>query len=520
MSGIEGMSGDDVKLKIDIDVDSHDAVQKIGEVKEALQDSAEAMEKPIGDHKKMASAARDMGYQYQVQSAPIRSLSWDLMLTGRSASIMNAALGGSNETLKKMIGLLYVASAVMRLFVMKDDVKRSMVEMNEIKEYQKYHTMQTPPTQKEKYDAWQAERMHPAPDADTVTSQKRPPKTKPYDSPNVGIQPPINQKAQEEQVSETWRTLRREKVSQSISNREALINSMKTNETPRFKLDKDYLNPELAKQVKWMSPKKFLEQTPSPDIFGEGGYKNAYETPMGVPGYNQDKVAAYRKQLKGGEAMAPLELDFRNQKGEWPGHDGRHRAKAAALEGVNRVPVFIQQQPQKSSFVEGTENTVPNISKQKSGGMASGIAGGIAGIGATALTSFLGPFAPLVGGAVGSAVSSFGSMQGYEQGGNVQKTGPAYLHQGEAVVKEKDYKMVQEILNNSKQPKASRTSLAPSVNLPSKNTTTNNNRVDDVKNFINIDMQTGPIGSNVDVKSMLKQMAQAQVQESRRRNGQ
>ena len=116
---------------------------------------------------------------------------------------------------------------------------------------------------------------------------------------------------------------------------------MKTNEVPRFKLDKDYLNPETAKQVKWMSPKKFLEQTPTPDYFGEGGYKNAYETPMGVPGYNQDKVAAYRKQLKAGEAMAPLELDFRNMKGEWPGHDGRHRAKAAALEGVNRVPVFI-----------------------------------------------------------------------------------------------------------------------------------------------------------------------------------
>jgi hypothetical protein len=128
-SGIEGL-GDNVQLKIDIYTDTHGSEEKIEGVSDALGSTKKDVELSAQDWRKLASGMRDAGYQYQVQSAPIRSMSWDLMLTGRSFSIMNAALLGSNSQLKQMIGLLYTVAAALRLSVMKDDFTRAKIEMD------------------------------------------------------------------------------------------------------------------------------------------------------------------------------------------------------------------------------------------------------------------------------------------------------------------------------------------------------------------------------------------------------
>lgn len=95
----------------------------------------------------------------------------------------------------------------------------------------------------------------------------------------------------------------------------------------------------------FMSPKQFLEKCPTTNIFDsneERKYKNAYVTPLN-DGYNKTKVETYIKKLKSGEQIDVPHLDYRKNPflKNWAGHDGRHRAKAALILGIKKIPVII-----------------------------------------------------------------------------------------------------------------------------------------------------------------------------------
>ncbi len=60
--------------------------------------------------------------------APIRSVSWDLMLMGRSLSILNTIWGNHNVILKEITGVVYGVGAVMRIAVTAADLMRVGLE--------------------------------------------------------------------------------------------------------------------------------------------------------------------------------------------------------------------------------------------------------------------------------------------------------------------------------------------------------------------------------------------------------
>ena len=109
----------------------------------------------------------------------------------------------------------------------------------------------------------------------------------------------------------------------------------------------------------------------------------------------------------------------------------------------------------------------------------------------------------------------------FAQGGVVPRDMNAYVHKGEAVVREKDYHAINEMLSNANQPMKSNIDSVRQPNMALPNNTQNiSNGNNDARSFTNINVTTGPISSNVDVNNLFKKMAQAQTQDSRRRTGQ
>ena len=85
-------TSDGVEFNVTVTVDSDKAVQNLNEVKESLDESSNVLAKQKGDWGELSRALRESGEEYQVESSAIRSVSWDLLLTGRSLSVMNSSL--------------------------------------------------------------------------------------------------------------------------------------------------------------------------------------------------------------------------------------------------------------------------------------------------------------------------------------------------------------------------------------------------------------------------------------------
>ena len=134
-------TSDGVEFNVTVTVDSDKAVQNLNEVKESLNESSNVLAKQKGDWGELSRALRESGEEYQVESSAIRSVSWDLLLTGRSLSVMNSSLLGNNNSLKQMIGLMYSAAAAIRLVVMLYDTKRIAAEAATKKGYESTHEM-------------------------------------------------------------------------------------------------------------------------------------------------------------------------------------------------------------------------------------------------------------------------------------------------------------------------------------------------------------------------------------------
>lgn len=367
-----------VVIGIDIQVETNNAEEKISDVKKAVSDSGGEVDKQAGSWKELSGRIKEAGEEYQVESAPIRSISWDLLLTGRSLSVMNTSLLGNNQSFKQMIGLIYSAAAAIRLLVMAYDAQRISAEMAAKTGYLSSHNMPI----RQPFD---------------IGSEIRSKKGSP---PSTGA---------------------------------VISNVAKTVQyaTPTVTVDEPSVIKPVAEQIKVIKDKP---------AFTEGlGFASRY-------------------------------------------------AQSAAKRGII--------QPLNAPELERIDLNQENKSKEhKEGIFSSDVVGGI-------MTAI-----------------QLGALF-LEQGGVVQKNQLAYVHQGEAVVREKDFHAVNDILQSFQQPLKTGTQGAmPSVNLPGKNSTTNND-IDDIRNFINIDFKTGPISSNVNVNDMLKKLSQQMVTSSRRYTGQ
>lgn len=87
-----------------------------------VQDSAKGQ----GD---MRRNARDASNAIREQISPVRSVSWDLILMGRSLSILNTTFGHNNEMIRQFTGLVYGAGAAMRIVVTTADFWRIATEL-------------------------------------------------------------------------------------------------------------------------------------------------------------------------------------------------------------------------------------------------------------------------------------------------------------------------------------------------------------------------------------------------------
>jgi hypothetical protein len=112
----------------------------------------------------------------------------------------------------------------------------------------------------------------------------------------------------------------------------------------QYPVDKKILSDELKEHPRkkaklvWMSPETYLKQLVSPS----SDFKNADECPSHI-GYNRTVIDKYKHDIfKLGEVKLPPLRLFKSGKGEnWFRKGDRHRAKAAYLATVKKVPVVV-----------------------------------------------------------------------------------------------------------------------------------------------------------------------------------
>jgi hypothetical protein len=81
-----------------------------------------------GAQDRLRSTGDDTSEAIRQEIAPIRSVSWDMLLMGRSLSILNNTFFGHNQILKDITGVIYGVGAAMRVFVTIADIERVLLD--------------------------------------------------------------------------------------------------------------------------------------------------------------------------------------------------------------------------------------------------------------------------------------------------------------------------------------------------------------------------------------------------------
>lgn len=122
IGGSGGGSGE--KFSVDIDIVSRfdstgidQATAAIKEIDTVEQNSAKTTEN-------IKKNTDEYGDSLRKQIAPVRSISWDLILMGRSFSIINSTLLGSNQIVKDFTAAIYTVGAIIRVVVTAVDIMR------------------------------------------------------------------------------------------------------------------------------------------------------------------------------------------------------------------------------------------------------------------------------------------------------------------------------------------------------------------------------------------------------------
>lgn len=120
-SGIGGL-GESLEVNINISTSFDDTGAK--EAEKEIQTLGRNTESVWGMSREKAE---EYSNELRNQISPIRSVSWDLMLMGRSVSILNTSLLGNNKQIKEFLGYVYAVSAAMRIATTAVDLYRSAV---------------------------------------------------------------------------------------------------------------------------------------------------------------------------------------------------------------------------------------------------------------------------------------------------------------------------------------------------------------------------------------------------------
>ena len=119
-------SGLDVGSALNIPVSIVFGVEGAEEAKKEILDVTNATKGAGGEvAKSNEEVKKDVALRAQ-QTSAMRSVTWDMMLMGRSLSILNSTFLGSNKSVKEAIGLLYGVSAIMRIFLVLRDTQKAL----------------------------------------------------------------------------------------------------------------------------------------------------------------------------------------------------------------------------------------------------------------------------------------------------------------------------------------------------------------------------------------------------------
>ena len=101
--------------------------------------------------------------------------------------------------------------------------------------------------------------------------------------------------------------------------------------------------------VHWMTPTEYIRAC-------EIGFRRANEHGLVRSGRNPELVKEYAQAMKQGDIFPMLELDYRD---DFFGQEGLHRAMAAEMINVKKVPVFIMKDAPKPVDEDVDPNDIP-----------------------------------------------------------------------------------------------------------------------------------------------------------------
>jgi hypothetical protein len=122
--GTSGVGGLGESLTINIDITSSFDNTGTEEAKKETLTLGRTTKSVWGQSKE---DAEEYSNELRNQISPIRSVSWDLMLMGRSISILNTNLLGNNQQVKEFLGYVYAISAAMRIATTAVDMYRTAI---------------------------------------------------------------------------------------------------------------------------------------------------------------------------------------------------------------------------------------------------------------------------------------------------------------------------------------------------------------------------------------------------------
>lgn len=124
--------------------------------------------------------------------------------------------------------------------------------------------------------------------------------------------------------------------------------------------DPEYMSKKkgMVGEIVWMSPEEYIERS-------ERGFRSIGEPGLVRQGRDPKLVKQYAQDMKRGDKFPMLELDYRGGFAQ----EGLHRAMAAEMIGVNKVPVFVtKESPEfKAKRQSEWEKTKAQLKKRMDG---------------------------------------------------------------------------------------------------------------------------------------------------------
>jgi hypothetical protein len=123
-----GMGGGE-SVDISVNVTGYWDPGNLPEAQGDLQNLQTVQQNVAASTQDSAAAGEANAESLREQIAPVRSVSWDFMLMGRSLNIVNNNLLGHNRALREVLGYLYLVAAGLRMVVVAADLVRVATEL-------------------------------------------------------------------------------------------------------------------------------------------------------------------------------------------------------------------------------------------------------------------------------------------------------------------------------------------------------------------------------------------------------